>query len=336
MIYDLLIANVKPGMGSQQIAKCLFVGALIFVLISQSTECLAQGSLSPSGSPAPTMKSLDQLDAKLEKRTPITALPFNITTSGSFYLTTTLTGQPGTNGITISADNVTIDLNGFSIVGVGGSLNGIQVIGLNGHRNLAIHNGSVCQWGNDGIDVSDADNGEYKDLRVSQNGAHGLFIGAQSLLLNCIVQSNSSSGIRAGAGSQVLSCIASVNGTAGIENYRFNSDNAVTLIKGCGAHGNIGSGIQGNANIIDNQCVGNTGSGILLNGTAGRVEGNYVRLNAYGIFSTVSSSTNVVIRNFAIGNTNAYSISGSGNIVGPIINAAGVAANNNPNANFSF
>jgi hypothetical protein len=44
----------------------------------------------------------------------------------------------------------------------------------------------------------------------------------------------------------------------------------------------------------------------------------------------------VIVRNVVVFNTNAFSINGSGNIIGPIINAAGVATNNNPNANYSF
>src|SRR3954469_21762838 len=78
---------------------------------------LAQGNLIPSGAPGPTMKTLTQV----EPRTPISSLPLVITNSGSYYLTANLTGIVGTNGITITADNVTIDLNGFALNGVPGS-----------------------------------------------------------------------------------------------------------------------------------------------------------------------------------------------------------------------
>ncbi len=49
---------------------------------------IAQGPLTPPGAPAPTMKTLDQV----EVRTPITNLPYTITQPGSYYLIANLTG----------------------------------------------------------------------------------------------------------------------------------------------------------------------------------------------------------------------------------------------------
>src|SRR6478735_9662548 len=95
----------------------------------------AQGPLTPPGPPAPTMQTLDQIGSKtdqanngittanskldsvanmLGKRTPISALPFTISTSGSYYLTGNLTATADGDAITVSGDNVTIDLNGFN------------------------------------------------------------------------------------------------------------------------------------------------------------------------------------------------------------------------------
>lgn len=55
-----------------------------------------------------------------ERRTPISALPFTISAGGSYYLTGNLTSAGG-DGITVTAGNVTIDLNGFAMLGaVGG------------------------------------------------------------------------------------------------------------------------------------------------------------------------------------------------------------------------
>jgi hypothetical protein len=63
----------------------VFLGGLSFPLAA-----LPQGQLQPPpGTPGPTMKTLSQLDAKLEKRTPITSNgpAVNITSPGSYYLT---------------------------------------------------------------------------------------------------------------------------------------------------------------------------------------------------------------------------------------------------------
>jgi hypothetical protein len=83
------------------------------LLAAAAAKMIAQGPLTPPGTPAPTMKTLDQLDAKLEKRTPISSAPSTISASGSYYLTANLTVASGT-AIAISADNVTLDLNGFA------------------------------------------------------------------------------------------------------------------------------------------------------------------------------------------------------------------------------
>src|SRR6266436_4671626 len=67
----------------------------------------AQGSLTPPGAPAPTMKTLQQI----EPRTPISSVPVSILNSGSYYLTDNLEVSYG-DAIFISANNVTVDLNG--------------------------------------------------------------------------------------------------------------------------------------------------------------------------------------------------------------------------------
>jgi len=63
------------------------------------------------------MKTLDQI----EPRTPISSVPFTISAPGSYYVTTNLTPGADQNGIVVAADNVTIDLNGFTLFGGGGS-----------------------------------------------------------------------------------------------------------------------------------------------------------------------------------------------------------------------
>ena len=93
--------------------------ALAFVIFLQpSSFVLAQGSLTPPGAPAPLFKTLDQV----EPRMPISTYGTNITASGSYYLTANLTSASTTqDAITISADNVTIDLNGFALLNTSGT-----------------------------------------------------------------------------------------------------------------------------------------------------------------------------------------------------------------------
>jgi len=75
----------------------------------------AQGTLDPSGAPAPAMKSLDQL----EPRIPIGKVGGStdqivISKPGSYVLMGDLTVASG-HAIKITASNVTLDLNGFTI-----------------------------------------------------------------------------------------------------------------------------------------------------------------------------------------------------------------------------
>ncbi len=88
------------------------------------------------------MKTLDQI----EPRTPISSLPFTITNSGSYYLTTNLTGTGTASGIILqgNASDVTVDLNGFALVG--GSSSSFDFTTSGSTSNLVVFNGTVRNW----------------------------------------------------------------------------------------------------------------------------------------------------------------------------------------------
>jgi hypothetical protein len=88
-------------------SKCLAATlalAVLSTLNSQISTLHAQGALTPPGAPAPTMKTL----AQIEPRMPISSLTYIISAPGSYYLTTNLTCIGGSaNGINISSSDVT-------------------------------------------------------------------------------------------------------------------------------------------------------------------------------------------------------------------------------------
>ena len=113
---------------------------LLSILNHQLSTCFAQGSLTPPGTPAPTMKSLDQIEA----RTPITNTASLVTISqpGSYYLTANLTVSTG-DGIDINTNDVTLDLNGFTIRSTAASATGTGILLNNGWTDITIGNGHI-------------------------------------------------------------------------------------------------------------------------------------------------------------------------------------------------
>src|SRR5262245_48765450 len=84
-------------------------------VLNSHLSILAQGSLTPPGAPAPIFKTLSQV----EPRFPISDFQTNLTVSGSYYLTTNLFSGANNNdaiNIRTNVSNITIDLNGFSII----------------------------------------------------------------------------------------------------------------------------------------------------------------------------------------------------------------------------
>ena len=118
--------------------KTILTSVTALFVICHSSFVIAQGSLTPPGAPAPTMKTLDQVEA----RTPISSAPFNISASGSYYLTGNLTVATG-NAITINADQVTLDLNGFTISSTASPASGTAVLLNSARKNVTIKNGHI-------------------------------------------------------------------------------------------------------------------------------------------------------------------------------------------------
>ena len=204
-----------------------------------------------------------RLPAPADARKPISSLPFTIDECGSYFLTGCLTGAAGQDGITIAADDVTIDLNGFSLTGVPGSLDGIAR-GGNFNR-WTVQNGNVTAWGGDGIDLFSGVNNEVtvERVRSSGNGGRGIVVAGRAIVRDCVATNNGNSGIvmaSNSANSIIDSCVGSHNTNSGIQ-----VTGSAGTVRGCSANHNTGSGIGASAgggwSVVENTCYSNDQDG---------------------------------------------------------------------------
>ena len=262
----------------------------------------AQGPLTPPGAPAPTMKTLDQVEPRIPLvigatgvTTSTTAL-MRITQPGSYYLTGELQGTTGKLGIEIDASHVTVDLSGYRLIGNGGT-RGIRVLGdPDEHRHIVIRNGHLSGWSSTAVNVAQADfafleklhcdsngNGvvagdgsQIVDCVVTGNSGTGFFVQATSInavdrpaiIRSCVAHGNGSWGFRLGDGSVIENCIAQENGSAANHDGILVGDGSTVI--NCTAKGNNGSGIEVSNGCSVRGCSAseNTGIGFLARSSA--------------------------------------------------------------------
>jgi len=324
-------------MKTNSIKLLIVAGISAFCLLPSA---FGQGALTPPGAPALTMKTL----ARIELCIPISSAPFTISAPGSYYLTTNLTGVSSASGITISSGNVTLDLNGFALQGVSGSLDGVRVD--NSYTNITVRNGTITGWGWSGVETctwGSPRNLVFERLTVSANGRDGIRAGTTSLVRDCCCSSNHLIGIYCYSG-LVSGCAICNNGELGI---RINNG----TVSGCYVANNALSGILTGDNgcqIIGNNCFTNNTSsstidaGILVYSANNRIEDNHVTSSGYAGIQVINFSrftnniNNIVVKNTVIGDGANNYITRGNQIVGPLITTYGTITNSNPWANFSF
>lgn len=282
------------------------------LILQPASFLLAQGSLTPPGVPVPTMKTLDQVEA----RTPISGAT-TISTPGSYYLTGNINVASG-NGINITTDNVTLDLNGFTISSTASapSGNGVNINGLRSH--VTIRNGNIrgtttfaagaFTTGGFASGISNtilaSANLHVSEVKISGVANSGIdFVLAtpdsRNVVEHCSVSVCSSYGIRSG---RVRFCDVDTAGTDAIlatsAAYCFGQSVGTTagddgIVTFASADNCVGIAIAGrgvNASDAASNCSGTSTSNV---GLSARVAQNCVGFSTSGVgLSVVESATN--------------------------------------------
>ena len=267
-----------------------FVGG-VAVLALVMSGVLVAGPLNP---PAGPVEATDVLQREADQRIPLTqeTAPggaqsvFLIAQAGSYYLEGDITGEADMFTVEIASSAVTLDLNGYAIVGVAGSFDGIRV-NTSGLSGIEIRNAVVRDHAFRGVNLAVGNplGSVLRDLRVIGNGFDGMLPGDGATVERCTLADNAFDGVRTGTGSIVRNCVAFGNGRDGIEvgegsqiidsvarnNTRagINGRNGTT-IRGCVATENGEEGIYSSEDslVVDSLARGNGLSGIIADRAA--------------------------------------------------------------------
>ena len=298
----------------------------------------AQGSLTPpAGPPVASMKTLDQVEARKPIQSLAATAPYTITQPGSYYLTGNITVSTNISAIILgnNINDVTIDLNGFTIESTLATEGTAGAISITNSARITVRNGSIRS----GSTVTPAAGGTltargfaYAILAtavteslisgVKVTGMHStaIYCDANSLVENCQV-THSATGI-INTNGLTRGCIVSNCLSTGISTRTAESCSATSL---------QGNGIVANAVL---NCTGISTSGFGLNATTTATNCSGISTssiglsantatNCYGI-STIGSGLNATTAT----NCNGISTNGTGLSATTATNCTGTTSSN--------
>ena len=208
--------------------------------------------------------------ATAHAQTPLRAkarYPLKISKPGSYILLENLEVKNG-DAIVVTANHVSIDLNGFSILGAGADSE-TSGMGINaaGRSFITISHGSVAGFSGNGIMLGD--DASVKGVHADSNGPLGIFCKSDCSIADSSASNNGIDGIVAGANSVITGNLAN-NNHKGV---------GITIARNSSAAGNVanlngGGGILGVSAALPCHCriVGNTAND---NGSFGIIAGDF-------------------------------------------------------------
>ena len=246
---------------------------------------LVAGTLSLfSASAAHAQASIDQSKALAGSVTPgdTPGFPVTLSVPGSYKLTGNLTVPAGQSGINITVNGVTLDLNGFNIVGpntctrdyasfvvscteANTNNRGVQSFSVSGNT---IRNGRVSGFS---IGIQAGAGNVMEDLVVEHNYTgvtSTLYGGARALIRNVRSQHNALAGFEL-RNTLVQGSTAGENGGAGFTGF-------TTVILDSVSTSNLGSGIKGDSLVVGRSVVQDNKGGNILQSISlgGNLNGN--------------------------------------------------------------
>ncbi|MEO1535904.1 MAG: right-handed parallel beta-helix repeat-containing protein [Planctomycetota bacterium] len=184
---------------------------------------------------------------------------YTLDEAGHYVLVENLLGEPNKNGIIITAPNVTLDLNGYSIIGAADSRSGIIAPG--DVEGVHIARGTIRDWPDHGVDLGVDRNHRYTGLFVANCGGDGIRMSADSIATDLVLIGNGGNGLTIERGSGTIERAMAI----------FNAGNGFDVASEAKANRlyalvNDGAGITGhNRNVItESNAVLNTADGFRL------------------------------------------------------------------------
>ncbi len=270
---------------------------LFIVLAAAAGPVHAQGALEPTAPPAPVMKTLDQV----EPRSPISSAG-TIAAPGSYYLTNDIDGR-----LTIAADDVDLDLRGFTITGTG-----TFSVEIDSVENVRLHGGTVRGSTSAPIRVAASSHVLLENLRVLDAAFNAVQVNDHSGLLvirSIVVDTSGFAGIRV-INTQAESVEAVIE-----DNIVTNANTIDTNVRPAISLVHTGAGAL-TAAVSRNRVFGNrtTGIAVLAEGggtSGGIVSGNTIHDNGgTGLFV---DGDFIVSKNIAHDNVINYDLAGAPN-----------------------
>lgn len=290
--------------------KSVALIGLSAALVVSAAAYLNAGDIDPPGGPiAPTMKTLTDVEPRIalsQETTPGDGqYTFVIDSPGSYYLTGNMSVSGiGRGAIRINEPQVTLDLNGFKIEGIGDT--GSAIVVATGRSWVRISNGVVEDFRQAAIQIPGGAGHIVEGVRMFRNDGGGIDASSATVTVRDCNFSQGDFGMRVGEQSVVQNCQVEVVSFEGI------STGPHSLVEGCHVAGGSAGIAVHTGSVVRNSTARSSATGILGNGFGVVVESSAAEDCTNGISLTNGST---VLGSTARGNSAIGIRVGTGSVV---------------------